>query len=177
VTLRACHTDEFATEVGTKPKRYFPPPQPTILTSRGYHHTPNIDTDAKIARGKDFFSKVYAQHTNRVLTNLGRGHPDLPIYAIECLYGELLSEFSVLDEQSTSLLEMVACISSNAIPQAKGHVYGARNMGESVYLIQQCVDLVGVLAGMEGASVEFEKMDFLGKIGVKVPAVVHSNGV
>jgi hypothetical protein len=142
---------------------------------RGYHNTPNMDHEAKIARGKEFFSKIYAQHTNRVLTNLSRGHPDLPIYAIEYLYGELLSEFSVLNEQSTSLLEMVACISSNAIPQAKGHVYGARNMGESLELIQQCVQLVSFLSKLEGVEVEFEKMDFLGKIGVKVPIV--ANGV
>jgi hypothetical protein len=102
------------------------------------------------------------------LKNLSRGHPDLSIFAIECLYGELLSEFSILNEQSTSLLEMVACIASNAIPQAKGHVYGARNMGDSIELIQQCVDLVAYLSKVEGVKVEFGKMDFLGKVGVKV---------
>jgi alkylhydroperoxidase/carboxymuconolactone decarboxylase family protein YurZ len=162
VSLRSCFTDEFAAKVGTKPRR-------------GYHNAPNMDHDAKIVRGRDFFSKVYAQHTNRVLTNLGRGHPDLPIYAIEALYGELLSEFSILNEQSTSLLEMVACISSNAVPQAKGHVYGARNMGEPVELIQQCVQLVAVLSKMEGVQVEFGKMQFLEKVGVKIPVV--ENGV
>jgi alkylhydroperoxidase/carboxymuconolactone decarboxylase family protein YurZ len=136
-----------------------------------------MDHEAKIARGKVFFSKVYAQHTNRVLTNLDRAHPDLPLYAIESLYGELLSEFSILNDKSTSLVEMVTCICSNAVPQAKGHVYGARNMGGSVELIQQCVDLVGALAEMEDALVEFGKMDFLGKIGVKVPGIVHRKGL
>lgn len=158
--------------MGTKPKRYSP--LLNVFDDRGYHNTPNMDVEAKIARGKDFFTKVYAQHTNRVLTNLGRGHPDLPIYAIESLYGELLSEFSVLNEQSTSLLEMVACISSNAIPQAKGHVYGARNMGEPVELIQQCVQLVAFLSKLEGVKVEFGKMQFLEKVGVKIPV---ENGV
>jgi alkylhydroperoxidase/carboxymuconolactone decarboxylase family protein YurZ len=133
-----------------------------------------MDHEAKIERGMEFFSKVYAQHTNRVLTNLSRGHPDLPTYAIESLYGELLSEFSILDEKSTSLLEMVVCISSNAIPQAKGHVYGARNMGEPVELIEQCVQLVAYLSKLEGVKVEFGKMDFLGKIGVKVPIEENS---
>lgn len=71
---------------------------------------------------------------------------------------------------------MVACMSSNAIPQTKGHVYGARNMGESLELIQQCVDLVGFLAKMEGVRVEFGKMDFLGKIGVKVPVAAAGPG-
>lgn len=122
----------------------------------------------------EFFSKAYAQHTNRVLTNLSRGHPDLPTYAIESLYGELLSEFSILDEKSTSLLEMVACISSNAIPQAKGHVYGARNMGEPIELIERCVKLVAYLSKLEGVKVEFGKMDFFRKIGVKVPIEENS---
>jgi hypothetical protein len=133
-----------------------------------------MDVDAKIARGKNFFSKVYAQHTDRVLNNLSKGHPDLATYAIESLYGELLSEFTILNEQSTSLLEMVACIASNAIPQAKGHVYGARNMGKSIYIISQCIHLISVLAKMENINVEFEKMEFLHKIGVTIPM---ENGV
>jgi alkylhydroperoxidase/carboxymuconolactone decarboxylase family protein YurZ len=119
------------------------------LTCRGYHNTPNNDHEAKIARGKEFFTKVYNRHTDRVLNNLARGHPDLATYAIESLYGELLSEFSIINEQSTSLLEMVACIAGNCIPQAKGHVYGAKNMGEPTELIQQCVDMVNYLSKVE----------------------------
>jgi alkylhydroperoxidase/carboxymuconolactone decarboxylase family protein YurZ len=122
-----------------------------------------------------FFSRIYSQHTNRVLSNLTRAHPDLAIFAIESLYGDLLSEFSVLNQQSTSLLEMVACIATNAIPQAKGHVYGARNMGESIDLMQQCVRLIVYLSNVEGVQVEWDKMDFLEKIGVKVPGI--QNGV
>ena len=80
-----------------------------------------------------------------------------------------------MNELSTSLLEMVACISSSAIPQAKGHVYGARNMDASVELIEQCVQLVANLSKLERVKVEFGKMDFLDKIGVKVP--VEENGV
>lgn len=128
-----------------------------------------MDHEAKIARGKKFFTKIYAQHTDRVLGNLTKGHPDLGTYAIESLYGELLSEFSILGEQSTSLLEMVACIASNSIPQAKGHVYGARNMGEPAELIEQCVRLVWTLSHIENVQVEFGKMDFLGKLGVRIP--------
>jgi len=134
-----------------------------------------MDYDAKIARGRKFFTKVYAQHTDRVLNNLARGHPDLATYAIESLYGELLSEFSIINEQSTSLIEMVACIASNSIPQAKGHVYGAKNMGETTELLQQCIDLVAFLSKEEGIKVEFGKMDFLGKVGVNIP--VLENGV
>jgi alkylhydroperoxidase/carboxymuconolactone decarboxylase family protein YurZ len=149
--LRSCFSEDFEAKLGTKPRR-------------GFYNFP--DPEAKISRGRDFFSKIYAQHTNRVLENLSKGHPDLSVFTIECLYGELLSEFSVVNEQSTSLLEMVACISSNAIPQAKGHVYGARNTGVSIELIQQCVDLVVHLSHMEQVIVEFMKMDFLGKVGV-----------
>jgi alkylhydroperoxidase/carboxymuconolactone decarboxylase family protein YurZ len=133
-----------------------------------------MDHDAKIARGKGFFNKIYAKHSSTVLAALSRGHPDLGTFAIESLYGELLSEFSILNENSTSLVEMVACIATNAIPQAKGHVYGARNMGESTELIQQCISLISLLANIENVQVEFRKMDFLGKIGIKVPI---QNGV
>jgi alkylhydroperoxidase/carboxymuconolactone decarboxylase family protein YurZ len=142
---------------------------PHGIDDRGYHNTPDNDHEAKTARGREFFSKVYAQHTNRVLTNLARGHPDLPTFAIESLYGELLSEFSIINEQSTSLIEMVACIASNAIPQAKGHVYGAKNMGESIEMIQQCVQLIAHLSETEGVKVEFGKMEFLAKVGVNIP--------
>jgi alkylhydroperoxidase/carboxymuconolactone decarboxylase family protein YurZ len=133
-----------------------------------------MDTEAKTGRGKKFFTKVYAQHTPGILNNLSRAHPDLAIYAIETIYGELLSEFTILNEQSTSLVEMVACIASNSIPQAKGHVYGAINMGESPELLQQCVQLVATIAKEEGARVEFGKMEFLRKIGIQVPT---ENGV
>lgn len=64
---------------------------------------------------------------------------------------------------------MVACIASNAIPQAKGHVYGAKNMGESTELIQQCVQLIAHLSKTEGVKVEFGKMEFLAKVGVNIP--------
>jgi hypothetical protein len=70
---------------------------------------------------------------------------------------------------------MVSCIASNSIPQAKGHVYGAKNMGESTEILQQCVQLVAYLSKEEGIRVEFGKMDFLGKVGVKIPIV--ENGV
>jgi hypothetical protein len=72
---------------------------------------------------------------------------------------------------------MVACIASNSIPQAKGHVYGAKNMGEPTELLQQCVDLIGTLANLEGIQVEFGKMEFLGKVGVKIPCTENGNGV
>jgi len=74
---------------------------------------------------------------------------------------------------------MVACIATNAIPQAKGHVYGARNMGESINLMEQCVRLIAYLSNVEGVKVEWAKMDFLDKIGVKVPGIENgvSNGV
>ena len=134
-----------------------------------------VSIKAKIEREKEIFSKIYAKHTNRVLTNLSQGHPDLPAYAIESLYGELLSEFSILNEQSTSLLEMVACISISAIPQAKGHVYSARNLGQRIELIEQCVQPISFISKLEGVKVEFGKMHFLGKIGVKVP--IEENGV
>ena len=60
-------------------------------------------------------------------------------------------------------------MASNVIPQAKGHVYGARNMGKIVEVIEQCVRLVVFLSNLERVKVEFGKMDFLERVGVKTP--------
>jgi hypothetical protein len=64
---------------------------------------------------------------------------------------------------------MLACILLNAIPQSKRRMYAARNMGESLELIQQCVKLIPFLLKLEGVRVEFGKMDFLGRFGIKIP--------
>jgi hypothetical protein len=60
------------------------------------------------------------------------------------------------------------------IPQAKGHVYGTRNMCESIELIERFLNLIGVPSKLEGVIVEFGSIEFLGKIGVKFP---EENGV
>lgn len=64
---------------------------------------------AREDRGKAFFAKVYAQHTDRVLKNMTlNSGGDLAEFAIDCVYGDLMAETSILSEKDTGLLEF-AC--------------------------------------------------------------------
>ena len=105
---------------------------------------------AREDRGKEFFSKVYAQHTDRVLKNMRvNSGGDLAEFAIDCVYGDLMAETSILSEKETGLLEFACCYASNASPQAKGHMYGSRNLGngkaEVVAIIQMCERIAEML--------------------------------
>lgn len=72
-------------------------------------------------RGKDFFTKIYAQHTDRVLQNLNESSGgDLGEFAINCIYGDLVAETSILSAKETGLLEFVCCMCLGASNQTKG---------------------------------------------------------
>lgn len=51
--------------------------------------------------------------------NLSSGG-DLGEFAINCIYGDLVAETSILDAKETGLLEFVCCLALGAGPQAKG---------------------------------------------------------
>jgi hypothetical protein len=69
-----------------------------------------LQRDEKDTRGKDFFSKIYGQHTEKVLHNLSvASGGDLAEFAINAVYGDLMAETSRFDAMQTSLLEFVAC--------------------------------------------------------------------
>jgi hypothetical protein len=67
---------------------------------------------------------------------------DLAEFAIDCVYGDLMAETSILSEKDTGLLEFACCYASGASPQAKGYMYGSRNSGngkaEIVALMEMC---------------------------------------
>ena len=72
-------------------------------------------------RGKEFFSRIYQQHTDRVLENLNLSSGgDLGEFAINCVYGDLVAETSILNEKVTSLLEFACCLGIGAPNQTKG---------------------------------------------------------
>lgn len=80
-----------------------------------------VPLEQRHKRGKEFFSKIYAQHTDRVLGNLnGSSGGDLGEFAINCIYGDLVAETSILNAKETGLLEFVCCLTLAAAPQAKG---------------------------------------------------------
>ncbi|EME49039.1 hypothetical protein DOTSEDRAFT_58303 [Dothistroma septosporum NZE10] len=94
----------------------------------------NLQRQEKDARGKAFFSRIYAQHTDRVLDNMSKASGgDLSEFAINAVYGDLMAEESRLDAKETGLLEFLACYATGGSvwSQAKGHMYGSHNLGNS----------------------------------------------
>ncbi|KAH0846501.1 hypothetical protein AYO21_10146 [Fonsecaea monophora] len=124
--------------------------------------TTTTTTTTKSARGMALFSRIYAQHTPRVLSAMSRcSGGDLTHFAIHCIYGELLSDASVIDDLATGLLEFVCCLADGCGPQAKGHFFGSVNLGASGALLRAAVDLADRVAGV---------------VGVERPWVDHRHG-
>lgn len=85
----------------------------------------DYDTD-----GNAMFQKVYGKITNRVMGNMRNAYPDLPFYAIHCLYGPLFSPTgNGLGSKETCLVIVAALVPQDVIPQLKGHLKGALNCG------------------------------------------------
>ncbi|KAK5232064.1 hypothetical protein LTR47_006905 [Exophiala xenobiotica] len=80
-----------------------------------------LDPTAKYDRGMSFFQQIYTKHTTRVLSAMdSTSGGDLTHFAINCIYGELLSEHTIIGAQETGLLEFVCCLADGCGPQAKG---------------------------------------------------------
>ena len=81
----------------------------------------SLDAPAKYERGMSFFRQIYQRHTPKVLATMDTtSGGDLTHFAINCIYGELLSEHSIIGGQETGLLEFVCCLADGCGPQAKG---------------------------------------------------------
>lgn len=115
----------------------------------------NVPRSDREARGKAFFAKVYAQHAPRVLENLAKtSGGDLSEFAVMSVYGDLMAETRVLGDKETGLLEFAACLASGAVPQAKGHMFGSRNLGNEKQEVEAVVNMVGRLEEKLGLDVK-----------------------
>lgn len=104
----------------------------------------HLSRSDKDARGKAFFSRIYAQHTDRVLNNMSvASGGDLSEFAINAIYGDLMAEETRLDAKETGLLEFLACYATGGSvwSQAKGHMYGCHNLGNGKAEIHGAVDI------------------------------------
>ncbi|KIW97119.1 uncharacterized protein Z519_02511 [Cladophialophora bantiana CBS 173.52] len=105
------------------------------------------DPEAKSARGMALFQKIYAQHSPRVLTAMSAcSGGDLTFFAINCIYGELLAEDSIIGDLETGLLEFICCLADGCAPQAKGHFFGSVNLGASKDTLRAAVRLTDEVA-------------------------------
>ncbi|KAL6240446.1 hypothetical protein RBB50_012647 [Rhinocladiella similis] len=106
-----------------------------------------LDAAAKYDRGLTFFKHIYTKHTSRVLCAMdSTSGGDLTHFAINCIYGELLSEHSIIGAQGTGLLEFVCCLADGCGPQAKGHFFGSLNLGASNATLRATVELTEEIA-------------------------------
>jgi hypothetical protein len=89
---------------------------------------------------------------------------DLDQFAMLSIYGELMAEERILDAKETGLMEFIVCYVSSAAPQAKGHMYGSRNLGNGKLEIQKGIKLGLELAKALGVEVDTENMGFVEKV-------------
>lgn len=83
----------------------------------------HLSRSEKDERGQAFFSKIYAQHTDRVLQNMSvASGGDLSEFAISSVYGDLMAEESRLDAKETGLLEFLACYATGYVRIVSSHL-------------------------------------------------------
>ena len=127
---------------------------------RADHTAPELEK-----RGEQFFHKVYSKVADRVVQNMALSSGgDLDKFAMLSIYGELMAEDRILNAKETGLLEFIVCYVSSAAPQAKGHMYGSRNLGNGKTEIQKGIKLAQDLAAALGVVVDTESMDFVKKV-------------
>jgi hypothetical protein len=81
----------------------------------------HIPPETKYARGKEFFSRIYSVHTDRILMSMADSSGgELNYYAVASIYGELMAETKIVSAKETVLLEFICCLVDDVAPQAKG---------------------------------------------------------
>jgi len=119
-----------------------------------------LDPIAKYDRGMSFFRQIYTKHTARVLSAMdSTSGGDLTHFAINCIYGELLSEHTIIGAQETGLLEFVCCLADGCGPQAKGHFFGSLNLGASHETLRATVRLTEEIAQQLGLACPWKDAD------------------
>ncbi|PVH79957.1 hypothetical protein DL98DRAFT_560601 [Cadophora sp. DSE1049] len=116
-------------------------------------------------RGGEFFDRVYGKVADRVLQNMALSSGgDLDQFAKLSIYGELMAEERILNAKETGLMEFIVCYVSSAAPQAKGHMYESRNLGNGKDEIKKGIKLSQDLAEALGVKVDTESQEFIEKV-------------
>ena len=139
------------------------PPEVNSSLARDKSLRDLVSLEDRQTRGKEFFSRIYSQHTDRVLQNLNDSSGgDLGEFAINCIYGDLVAETSILDAKETGLLEFTCCLTLGAANQTKGHMFGAHNLGNNGQEIDSAVKTVeGIAQQLEIQWSSSSMQDFL----------------
>lgn len=104
-----------------------------------------------LVRGSDFWNTIY---TNKINTRIKRqmitAYPDLWYFAYHNIYSPLLSYTDILSAKETSMCVVASLIPQDVIPQLKGHVKGALNIGVSHEEIEAIKQIVFDLCAWSG---------------------------
>jgi alkylhydroperoxidase/carboxymuconolactone decarboxylase family protein YurZ len=99
--------------------------------------------------------KIYARHPRRIFNSLAEtSGGDLSYFVVNCVYGDLLAEDSILDPKDTALLDFACCYATGAFPQAKGHLYGSLNLGNGRKEIEGIMSLSYAVAQVLGVEMQ-----------------------
>ncbi|KAK2789681.1 hypothetical protein FQN53_001437 [Emmonsiellopsis sp. PD_33] len=135
---------------------------PHLLADSAHPLRANLSTPARYARGKEFFSRIYSKHTERVLESMGASSGgDLSYFAVSSVYGDLMAEMSVVGAAETGVLEFVCCLGDGVGMQGKGHFFGCRNLGVSGAEMMGVIELVREIAGQVGVEFPGDREEFL----------------
>ena len=89
---------------------------------------------------------------------------DLDQFAMLSIYGELMAEERILNAKETGLMEFLVCYASSTAPQAKGHMYGSRNLGNGKEEILKGIKLTQELTKALKVPLDVDSMDFVKKV-------------
>lgn len=118
--------------------------------------TKEVNADSKTAkienRGASFFDQVYGKINKRVMGQMSTAYPDLGYYALNHVYGPLLSFTGIIGPKDTSLVVIASLIPQDVNPQLKGHLKGALNNGATKEEVMQVRELSILIAKWCGVS-------------------------
>lgn len=104
------------------------------------------------SRGTAFFDQVYGKINKRVLGQMSTAYPDLGYWALQHVYGPLLSYTGILGPKETSLVVIASLIPQDVNPQLKGHLKGALNNGATKEEVMQVRELAMLIASWCGVT-------------------------
>ncbi|QLQ79018.1 hypothetical protein HG537_0B03650 [Torulaspora globosa] len=108
------------------------------------------DREKTTKRGIEHWNQIYSKVSKRVVNNLNTCYPDLWYYTLVHVYGPLLSYDEILSAQETNLIIIAALVPQDVIPQLRGHLKGALNLGCDSETVEAARNLAILVSGWCG---------------------------
>jgi 4-carboxymuconolactone decarboxylase len=100
----------------------------------------------KLTHGSVLLRRVYGEQTNKLLTNLGSFHPELPAWVVKDVYGKVFARRGLtLSERELS--NVVVLSFQNLEKQLRSHIRGAQRAGLSLADLRRALMLAMRVTG------------------------------